>query len=168
MKENLETAFTILLEEHKGIVYKIARSYGNGPDERKDLFQEIALNLWKAFPSFKGDSKVSTWIYKVALYTSITSYRRDLKRRNYTESFFIDSHDLFEDEDNAIQSQRLHALYVAIDKLSAVDKGIVLLVLDDLSYIEIAEIIGLKPTAIAMRIKRTKEKLAELMKDQIN
>ena len=163
MKEHLESAFVGLIEQHKGIIYKIAHIYGSDPDDRKDLFQEISLNLWKAFPLFKGDSKASTWIYKVALYTAITNYRKHSRRNKHTELFFIESHDLFEDNSETI-NQQVKTLYLAIDKLSSVDKAIILLVLEERSYGEIGAILGLKPTAVAMRVKRAKDQLTQFMK----
>src|SRR5688572_9415226 len=77
MKQRPEQSFLSLVEDHKGIIYKVTYAYSKSPDDRKDLFQEIMISLWKAYPSFKGDSKISTWIYKVALYTAITNYRNE-------------------------------------------------------------------------------------------
>src|SRR5690349_17126170 len=77
MKASLETDFLALLSAHQGILYKVARAYAPSLEGRKDLFQEIILSLWKAYPSFQGSAKVSTWFYRVALNTAITNYRRE-------------------------------------------------------------------------------------------
>ena len=83
MNQEFEKAFLLLLETHKGIIYKISYSYAEGSEDRKDLFQEIVVCLWKAYPSFKENSKLSTWIYRVALYTAITNYRNKKKQIQY-------------------------------------------------------------------------------------
>jgi RNA polymerase sigma-70 factor (ECF subfamily) len=167
MKESLEASFISLLENHKGIIYKVAHSYGKNPHDRKDLFQEIILNLWKSFPSFKGNSKISTWIYKVSLYTAITDYRRS-RREIETAQMLFEPYDLFPDNLETASKDLVNFLYEAIDKLPSIDKAIILLVLDESSYSEIGEIIGFKPTAVAMRVKRAKDKLAKLLKNVKN
>ncbi len=164
MNESLEAAFISLLENHKGIIYKIAYSYGKTFHDRKDLFQEIILNLWKSFPSFKGSSKLSTWIYKVSLYTAITDYRRS-RREIETEQILFEPYDSLTDTLEPIPEDKVKILYDCIDKLPSIDKAIILLVLDETNYREIGEIMGLKPTTVAMRVKRTKDKLAKLLKN---
>ena len=162
MKQDFEDKFLLLLEAHKGIIYKISHTYAVGSENRKDLFQEIILSLWKAYPSFKENSKISTWIYRVGLYTAITNFRRQTRQIKYVQlqqDFYENSINDFGDYEDA----DIKSLYLAITKLSKVDKAIILLLLEENSYTEISSIIGIKPTAVGMRIKRAKDKLANLL-----
>lgn len=162
MKQGPEQSFLSLVEDHKGIIYKVTFAYAKEPHDRKDLFQEIMLSLWKAYPSFKGNSKFSTWIYKVSLYTAITNYRREINQVKY-EELRDDIHQRISDGFKEDPDEEVKFLYQAISKLSSVDKAIILLLLEEKSYKEIAEIMGLKPTAVGMRINRAKEKLTSLL-----
>jgi len=162
MKSDFKESFLLLLESHKGIIYKISHAYASTYEDRKDLFQEIVLNLWKAYPSFKGNSKISTWIYRVGLYTAITNFRRQVKQIKYESlqrEFYEKSINDFRDYEDA----DVKSLYLAIGKLSKVDKAIIILLLEENSYKEISNIMGIKPAAVGMRIKRAKDKLANLL-----
>ena len=162
MKQNLEESFLLLLETHKGLLYKISYAYAADPEERRDLFQEIVLSLWKAYPSFKQNSKISTWIYRIGLYTAVTNFRRQkkqIKYEQYQSGFYENAVTDFPDYEDA----DIKSLYLAIGKLSSVDKAIILLLLEENSYTEISNIMGIKPAAVGMRIKRAKDKLANLL-----
>ena len=162
MKQGHEQSFLSLVEDHKGIIYKVTYAYSKSRDDRKDLFQEIMVSLLKAYPSFKGNSKISTWIYKVALYTAITNYRNEKNQIKYEQihqDFRQNLGDRFKDD----PEEQVKFLYQAIAKLTSVDKAIVLLLLEEKSYKEIAQIIGLKPAAVGMRINRAKDKLTFLL-----
>lgn len=162
MKQRFERDFLSLLENHKGIIYKVTYAYAKTAIDRQDLFQEITVSLWKAYPSFKGNSKVSTWIYKVTLYTAITNYRRAKKQIKH-DQFPPDYHEKVADSFKNDPEEEVKFLYEAIERLSSVDKAIVLLLLEENTYKEIGQIIGLKPAIIGMRIKRAKEKLTSLL-----
>ena len=162
MKHNPEHAFLSLLESYKGIIYKISYAYAVTPEDRKDLFQEIVVSLWKAYPSFKENSKLSTWIYRVALYTAITNYRREKKQIQY-EPFRPGFHEKSTADFFCDQQEEIKNLYRAIEKLSHIDKAIILLLLEENSYTEISHIIGIKPATVGMRIKRAKDKLSDLL-----
>lgn len=161
MNQDDEQSFLSLVEHHKGIVYKVSDAYAKTKNDKKDLFQEIMLSLWKAYPSFKGNSKISTWVYKVSLYTAITNYRSEKKQIKYEQIYhdYTGASDSFSDDCD----DQVKFLYEAVAKLSSVDKAIVLLLLEEKSYKEISQIIGLKPTAVAMRINRAKDKLMSLV-----
>jgi len=162
MKQGYEQAFLSLIEDHKGIIYKVVHAYSISRDDRQDLLQEILLSIWKAYTSFKGDSKISTWIYKVALYTAITNYRNEKDRFKIEQNI----HDLYSNQNEEFANEpeeQIKLLYQAISKLSSVDKAIVLLLLEEKSYKEIAEIMGLKSTAIGMRVNRVKGKLEKVL-----
>ena len=163
MKQEHEQSFLSEVEEHKGIIYKVTYAYSKGPDDRKDLFQEILVSLWKAYPSFKGNSKISTWIYKVALYTAITNYRNEKTQIKF-EQLDRDISLSVSDSFNPEPEERVRFLYQAIGKLASVDKAIIILLLEEKSYKEIAQILGLKPAAVGMRINRAKDKLTSFLK----
>jgi RNA polymerase sigma-70 factor, ECF subfamily len=163
MDQGHEQSFLSFVEKHKGILYKVINAYAKSQEDKRDLFQEIMTNLWKAYPSFKGDAKISTWMYRVALYTSITRFRDERKQIKY-EKIQHDApqsgFDPFVDD----SEEPVKFLYEAISKLTSVDKAIILMLLDEKSYKEIAQIIGLRPTAVGMRINRAKDKLMNLLK----
>lgn len=160
----VETRFTELIKENQGIVHKICRIYTDSPEAHEDLFQEIVLQLWKSFGSFQGDSKFSTWMYRVSLNTAITLIR---KKNRTIETSSIDSQPYFDlqssDEDEEKQ-ERLKMLYAAIRKLNDVERALVLLYLEDLPYREIAETIGITEVNARVKMNRAKDKLKELMK----
>ena len=155
--DNLQTDFIEIIEDHKKLIYKVSHMYCDKADDIKDLFQDIISNLWIAYPNFQNKSKISTWIYRVSLNTAITWFRESTKhskRIEYTN--WIPN--ITNETDQEIDE--LHdQLYSAIDTLGNVDKAIILLFLDDTSYEEIAEIIGLSKTNVATKISRIKLKL---------
>jgi len=124
------------------------------------LFQEIVLQLWKSFPTFRGESKLSTWMYRIALNTTISGFRK--KRITTTELSSI-SYQL-QDIATPLQEEEMKALYAAIEKLTDVEKSIVLLYLEDKPYDEIADITGITANYVAVKMNRIKEKLRKLIK----
>jgi len=130
MNQDFEEDFLLLLETHKGILHKISNAYAATSEDRKDLFQEIILSLWKAYPSFKKNSKISTWIYRVGLYTAITNFRRQKRQLQYEQlkpDFYKESTSSFLDNEKI----DVKSLYLAIGRLSKVDKAIILLLLEE-------------------------------------
>lgn len=124
------------------------------------MFQEIVLQLWKSFPTFRGESKLSTWMYRIALNTAISGFRK--KRITTTELSSI-SYQL-QDIATPRQEEEMKALYVAIEKLTDIEKSIVLLYLEDKPYDEIADITGITANYVAVKMNRIKEKLRKLIK----
>ena len=124
------------------------------------MFQEIVLQLWKSFPTFRGESKLSTWMYRIALNTAISGFRK--KRITTTELSSI-SYQL-QDIVTPRQEEEMKALYVAIEKLTDIEKSIVLLYLEDKPYDEIADITGVTANYVAVKMNRIKEKLRKLIK----
>lgn len=124
------------------------------------MFQEIVLQLWKSFPTFRGESKLSTWMYRIALNTTISGFRK--KRITTTELSSI-SYQL-QDIATPLQEEEMKALYAAIEKLTDVEKSIVLLYLEDKPYDEIADITGITANYVAVKMNRIKEKLRKLIK----
>ena len=161
-KSNLHECFLDIFEKNIGIIIKIARAYTKTAQDREDLINDIALELWKSFERFKGDSKLSTWIYRVALNTALNYNRKRKATRfiSFGESkLFIDSSWLTE-PDHSSQSDML---YDCINELSALNKAILLLYLDGNSYDEISTITGISKTNVGTRIGRSKEQIKTLV-----
>lgn len=161
---SLEETFTQTIKENEGIIFKITTIYANGQDDQKDLYQEIVYQLWKAFGSFRGDAKISTWLYRVAMNTAIARIRKNKKNQNQVP---IDQVVLnYTENRDTEMEERLIVMYHYIEKLNNLDKGIILLLLENKSYEEIAEITGLSPSNVGTRISRVKKKLQTQVKDQ--
>jgi RNA polymerase sigma factor (sigma-70 family) len=158
----LKEDFLDIFEQNIGIIIKISRSYTAISQDREDLINDIALELWKSFKSFKGNSKISTWIYRVALNTSM-NYKR--KKKNDSLSFSLN--DFKKDgtfpwlieQDN---SSDIEVLYQCINELNEINKAIILLYLDGNSHDEISEITGISKTNVGTRISRIKEQIKNL------
>ncbi len=148
--------FLNLVEQHRGILVKICALYARQPEEREDLFQEIIVQLWKAWPSFKGLSKFSTWMYRIALNTSISGLR---KKR--TELVFMDHAQLPDavHEEDGDRREKMNSLYKAIRELPEIDRAVVMLYLEDNSYEEMEEILGISQGTLRVKMTRIKEKL---------
>jgi len=158
LDKELEHSFVTQLESNQNIVHKICRLYTNDKDAHNDLFQEITIQLWKAFPKFRGDSKFSTWMYRVALNTAITLYRKS-KRRVQTQDFEGVSFKISADAyDDTIEVQ-LKEMYKAVKNLNDIDKALVFLYLEDKSHKEIAETLGITEVNSRVKMNRIKEKL---------
>ena len=157
-----EETFINAIKENEGIIYKITSVYTNGKEEQKDLYHEIVYQLWKSYDSFKGKSKFSTWMYRVALNTSIAHINNGKKRINNVSMDF-QLLNIAEEEDTVME-ERLSILRTHIKLLNAVEKGLILLFLEGKSHEEIATITGFSKTNVGTRIGRIKNKL----KFQIN
>lgn len=156
--KNLENDFLKIVKFNERIIYKVISFYANSDQSSDDLYQEIILNLWKAFPSFRGDSKVSTWIYRIALNTCLTFFRRS-KRTPIFSEYPVDIPQL---PDN---SDEIKELYKLINRLGEIEKALVLLYLDEKTYKEIADITGLTVTNVATKLSRIKDKLKQMSSD---
>jgi len=155
--------FIAVLQEHRNLVFKICRSYCANPENRKDLQQEILIQLWKSFEKFDGRVKISTWIYKVALNTAIFYYRKDSKHSNNKVSLDASIISLSNFEPD-MQDEQITMLYQFIERLHSLDKALILLYLDDNKQKDIAEILGLSETNVATKISRIKKNLKEQFK----
>lgn len=162
MEKELEHRFVTNLEKHQNIVHKICRMYTNDQDSHNDLFQEITIQLWKAFPKFRGDAKFSTWMYRVALNTAITLFRktkRTIKTHNIDDvSFKIKTED-YNDE----TEQQLKLMYKALKELNDIDKALVFLYLEDQSYRGISETLGISEVNARVKMNRVKTKLKNIL-----
>jgi len=149
--------FLTLINTHQNIIHKVCNIYMNNAMERDDLFQEITLQAWNAYKSFRGEAKFSTWLYRVALNTAISFYRKE-KRKPVFES--TDEFPDQPDESNDIEEQ-MKAMYTAIGELSKIDKALVMLYLEDYSYDEIGNMLGITANNVAVKMNRIKTKLKE-------
>ncbi len=162
MTTELEKKFIKELEVNQNIIHKVCRAYTNNASDHNDLFQEISIQLWKAYDKFRGDSKFSTWMYRVALNTAISLYRRS-KRQVKTGELYDNLKELkYEAYDDSTERQ-LAMLYKAIYTLNDVDKALVLLYLEDKPYKDIALCLGISEVNARVKMNRAKNKLKEML-----
>lgn len=157
-----EAQFSELLDLNHARWRAIARAYA--PQDADDLFQEILLQVWKSLPSFRHDSAASTWCYRIALNTALTWRRDDQTRRRRVP--VSGAPDQVVAQPSAPDSEAAHVLKALMSSLSPADRGVLLLVLDDVSYAEMSAITGSSEGALRVRVHRIKERLAELAKEQ--
>ena len=160
MKESKlqEELFIDFLEKNKGLIVKVAGVYCYDNDERRDLIQDIILQLWRAFPKFDESASISTWTYRIALNVSI-SYLRKITTRKKTQEAYRQQADFIQ-WDADFTDERLEQLYHYINFLKPLDKAIIILHLDGVKNKDVAEILGIKPTNVSTRLQRIKEILS--------
>lgn len=157
-KDALEKAFIALIEQYQRVIYKVCSVYADNREYLGDLYQEIVINLWKAYPRFRGDCKTSTWVYRIALNTCITFIRRS-KGNPATVPITIDMEPAG-DETN--QAMLLGELYRLINRLGPLERALILLWLEEKSYQEMAEITGVPKGNVGVKLNRIKEKLKRM------
>ena len=149
--------FVDILNNHRGLIYKVCHLYCDDPEDRKDLFQEIVLQVWKSLESFRQESTIGTWMYRIALNTAITHFRKEKRLGGKVSLTGIDIPDL---NDSSEKEDQLKELFKAIEDLDRIDKSIILLYLEEKNYEEISEITGLTRTNVGVRLNRIKIKLS--------
>jgi len=152
-----EEEFVNKLNAHQKIVHKVCNLYMNTNTDREDLFQEISLQAWKSYKTYRGDAQFSTWLYRVALNTAITFFRKEKKQVRTTFSEVLP--DVISNESDI--EEQVKAMYKSIGDLNKIDKALVMLYLEDYSYIEIGETLGITPNNVAVKMNRLKLKLKE-------
>jgi len=162
VNKELEHQFVTELENNQNIVHKVCTLYTNNRDAHKDLFQEITIQLWKAYPKFRGDSKFSTWMYRVALNTAITLYRKS-KRTIQTQDYESVIFKIKADEYDATEEEQLKLMYKAVKQLGDIDKALVFLYLEDKNYREISETLGISEVNARVKMNRIKTKLRTIL-----
>ncbi len=162
MTQELEHQFVSQLEANQNIVHKVCSLYTDNREAHNDLFQEIAIQLWKAYPRFRGDSKFSTWMYRVALNTAITLYRKS-KKQPRTQDFDTILYRVKADQYDPTEEQQLNLMYSAIRELGDIDKALVFLYLEDKNYGEIAETLGISEVNARVKMNRIKTKLKTIL-----
>lgn len=150
------------LSQHKGILFKIIRAYAFNPHDQDDLFQEISLQVWKSIPEFRNESKPSTWIYRVALYTATVWVRKE-KTRPSTQPFAEVEHTLRVTDRQ--RDERSEWLYQQIGELEPIDRSVCLLLLDGFSYREMAKMLGISESNVGVKVHRIKKYLIEKSKE---
>ena len=161
MVKEEEKKFISLINEHQGLIHKVCIMYENDPDVRYDLFQEIVFQLWKSFSSFRGEAKITTWMYRIALNTAISGFRkytRNVKTEDLKEMHFNISDSWGDDREEDIQR-----LQWAIRQLSEIERAMIMMALEEVPYEEIAETIGITQNNVRVRMNRIREKLKKLM-----
>ena len=162
MQKDLEIKFLSDFEQNQNIAHKICRLYTTSSDAHKDLFQEITIQLWKNYPKFRGDSKFSTWMYRVALNTAISLYRkstRSVKTQDISDfAYKIKATDYDDTEE-----KQLIELYKAIHKLNDIEKALIFLYLEDKPYKEISVTLGISSVNARVKMNRAKEKLKNIL-----
>lgn len=159
VNSNVSLDFEQTIEKNKGIIYKVANSYCKDSDDRKDLVQEIIIQLWRSFKRFDHSSKLSTWIYRVALNVAISFYRRDSKRKmvstELTESLIA----IIPENEAGEAENQINQLQQFIGELKDMDRALMILYLEDKSQKEMGEIMGITETNVSTKVARIKEKL---------
>lgn len=157
------------LGEHGSSVMKVARAYTLNSEDCQDLAQEILLQAWRSLPKFEGKATAATWFYRVALHTAMNWRRKDQPRRSRQQPFLevlAVANEGFESSEQVRQRETLEQLYEAIHQLPKTDAALVLLYLDDLSYREMAEVLGMSENHVGVKLNRAKKALSELMKEK--
>lgn len=165
MDENdrLEKEFMTVIREYDRVIYKVCYMYTSPNAPLSDLYQDVVLNLWRAYTKFRNECKISTWIYRIALNTCISFIR---KEKNVPELISLTYQVDWVSERRDPQNDMIRQLYRMINQLGQLDKSIILLYLEEKSYEEIAEITGLTITNVATKLNRIKEKLRKMKKEE--
>ena len=159
MDKNRTANFLVIVENNKGILFKVANSYCRNIEDRKDLIQEIILQLWKSFDNYNEKFMLSTWIYRISLNVAISFYRKENSRKRISNPTTPDIFDFSDSEISNENETNLGILNQMISELNDLNKALMLLYLEEKSYKEISEIIGITETNVATKIGRIKSKL---------
>ncbi len=158
----MEQQFIRTISEHQAIIHRVCRVYRDTPEDREDLFQEIVYQLWKAFPAFQERSRITTWMYRIALSTAMVKYR---KKSSAVRTTTLDGTELATSLPPEIHPKQ-ELLHRAIATLSDAEKAVITLYLDDYRYEEIAQIIGISTNHVGVKLNRIKQKLIHQLNPQ--
>jgi RNA polymerase sigma-70 factor (ECF subfamily) len=157
-----EKAFEENIHEHQLLIHKVCRIYAYTEADRQDLFQEIVIHLWKAYSKFQGLSLFSTWVYRVAINTAITGLR---KQKNFITTYEPHALPTHQQDEVSAEEEQWKELNQAIEKLNEIEKAVVMLYMEDRSYEEMEDILGISQGALRVKMSRIKEKLRRLTKN---
>jgi RNA polymerase sigma-70 factor (ECF subfamily) len=157
-----EKNFINLINDHQGLIHKVSLMYENDQEARNDLFQEIVLQLWKSFHSFRGEAKITTWMYRIALNTAISGLRKK-KRKLDTEDIHERHLNMSDESDGKDPEEEFNRLQWAIRQLAEIDRAMIMMALDEVPYEEIADTIGITQNNVRVRMNRIRERLRKLM-----
>ena len=147
------------LAQHKGLLFKVVRAYAFNSHDQDDLFQEMTTQVWNSVPRYRGDSKVSTWIYRVAFYSAIGWSKKEKRHRDKHQA--IRAEDRFLSHRSNSENPHLEWLYEQISRLDVLDRSLTLLMLDGFSYREIGETMGISQNYVGVKLNRIKKRLTE-------
>ena len=166
-KSELEDEFITQVMDAQGIIHKVCSVYSSTVEQRKDLFQEILIQLWKSYPSFRGEAKFSTWMYRVSLNVALQQFR---KKTNKIEEYQLTPQlfELPEDAPEEINPEHTRLLHIAIAQLNDIEKAIIMLYLEEKEYEEIAEIVGITQNYVRVKMNRIKSKLKQILNPEAN
>lgn len=157
----MKEKFVAEIDDNKGIIFKVCNIYCRTSEDKEDLFQDIVLQLWRSYSSFKGESKFSTWMYRIAINTAITRLRKETKKeKKFLENIEESKLPIY---DSSEEYDRMDLIYQAIDRLSEVEKAIIILYIDECTYKEMSEIIGISESNIGFKLNRIKIKLKKII-----
>lgn len=159
------TRFAALLDTHRGIVFKVANAYCRHPDDRQDLVQEIAAQLWRAFGDYDPARPFTTWMYRIALNVAISHVRSDARRAPLVSIDDHDGHPALAVEDDDGGDERVRMLYAVIDRQPPLDRALLLLWLEERSQREIAEVLGITESNVSTKLNRLKQRIREQFAD---
>jgi RNA polymerase sigma factor (sigma-70 family) len=162
VQKDLESKFLVDFEKNQNIVHKICRIYTTNQDAHNDLFQEVTIQLWKNYSKFRGEAKFSTWMYRVALNTAISLYRKST-RTVKTQDISDISYKIQATEYDDTEEQQLKSLYKAIQELSDIEKALIFLYLENKPYKEISEALGITQVNARVKMNRAKDKLRNIL-----
>ena len=172
MTDTQEKIFKRWFGEYRKLIFKVVQAYANSPQDKDDLFQEILLQIWSSIPSFQGNAKETTWIYRVALNTALVWKRTEKRKRKRFRTEFLDIQEIPQDEGDCNELSQnqyvLNQVYDSIRQLPKSESSILLLYLDGLSYDEMADVIGISKSNVGVRLNRAKKKLAQLLKGLVD
>ncbi len=156
MDNNLQDRFIEIIKQHEGLIYKVCTVYTSDSETCKDMFQEIVLQAWSAYPRFGNNAKVSTWLYRIALNTAITHLRKEKKHASTSK---LDDQLQFYAHVEHQRDEEYKMMHKLIEHLPPLDKALILLYLEDKSHAEISDILGISNSNVSTRLMRIREKL---------
>lgn len=161
-----EQSFNKVVHQHRDKIFRLCRGYLYDQSLADDLYQEVLINLWRSLKKFRGESSLSTWIYRVTVNTAITFNRKSKKQPQQTELSHIFADEGQEQKEAVLQKERqLTRLHYCISQLPKEERLIITLVLEDVSYKEISEVMGISVNYTGVKIRRIKERLGKMMKN---
>lgn len=161
----MEKEFIKIVSNNQGIIHKVCSIYCDTEEDRRDLFQEILAQLWRSYSSFRSESKFSTWMYRVALNTAITTFKKD-KRQPDQKGLSYENLQIAEESYDSETEDQIKQLHKAISHLTGIEKSIILLYLENKNYEEIAEITGITQNYVRVKMNRIKTKLKKYMQSE--
>lgn len=167
--ELTEQDFVKIINENNDRLKHLSRVYSDRKDEAEDLYQEILIQIWRSLPSFKGDAKISTWVYRIGINTGISFARKKQTRHNYYGEYKKEQQSRERDLGSAVhgpeEDEQVEALYNAINTLNASEKAIISMYLEGFSYAEISYAMDITENYVGVKLNRIKKQLTDLLGD---